>query len=593
MLPWTTYEAMTAAALTQPETFWLEAAQRITWKQPPATACRVRKDGWYDWFAGATLNTCHNALDRHVENGRADQTALVWHSCATKEQQSITYGALQGRVAGFAGSLRALGVGKGDRVLISMPTMIETAIAMLACARLGAVHVVVFAGYAGPELAARIDDVAPKVIITASCSFQGRTAISSTPALQEALARATHTAQACIIVQRAACPTRLMAGRDYDFHTLELAAPVPPVPVMAEDPLYILHTSGTTGKAKGIVRDNGGHAVALALSMELVYGCQPGDTFFTTSDLGWVVGHSYGVYAPLISGCTSVIVEGSASASTIRTLCAEHAVTCLFTTPTQMRLIRQESRHICPPAPPTLARIFVAGEYADPTLLDWARSCFKRPVVNHWWQTETGWSITAHFFGLHEPEPTNLTNEIGRPAPGFRPVIAPALPGEPCGEIMLALPLPPCCLAGVWREHSIHAPELYLDDTGQYYRSFDEGMIDTDHAVRMLGRSDDVIKVSGRRISGIQIEKIIAIHPAVHSCAVVAVADTLRGQRPVAYVVIDTGADTPPTADDLITEVNKTLGRWTGLRDIHFVEALPTTKSGKITRKALATAQSL
>lgn len=593
MLPWTSYEAMSAAARHQPESFWLEAAQRIAWKQPPTTACRARPDGWHDWFAGATLNTCHNAVDRHVESGRAGQAALVWHSCATREQQTITYGALQGRVAGFAGGLRALGVEKGDRVLISMPTMIETAIAMLACARLGAVHVVVFAGYAGPELAQRIDDVTPKIIITASCSFQGRTAISSTPALEQALTAASHAPLACIVLQRAACMAKLLPGRDYDFHTLELASPAAPVSVKAEDPLYILHTSGTTGKAKGIVRDNGGHAVALALSMELVYGCQPGDTFFTTSDLGWVVGHSYGIYAPLISGCTSIIVEGAVSTSALHQLCLEHSVTCLFTTPTQMRLMRQESRHAPSIIWPMLARIFVAGEYADPTLLDWARAFFEKPVVNHWWQTETGWSITAHFFGLSAPEPPSLKNEIGRPAPGFHLSISSAVPGEPCGEIMLALPLPPGCLAGLWRDHAIRAPELYLDVTRHYYRSFDEGMIDTDQAVRMLGRSDDVIKVSGRRISGIQIEKIIATHPAVHSCAVVAVADPLRGQRPVAYVVAEAGLGASPVAEDIIMAVNKTLGRWTGLRDIHFVESLPTTKSGKITRKSLANAQGI
>ncbi|WP_048884008.1 AMP-binding protein, partial [Komagataeibacter intermedius] len=299
MLPWTTYEAMHDAALNQPEPFWLEAAQRITWKQAPMTACRTRADGWHDWFPDATLNTCHNAVDRHVENGRGEQAALIWHSCATKERQVVTYRELQGRVAGFAGGLRSLGVGKGDRVLIAMPTMIETTIAMLACARIGAVHVVVFAGYAGPELAHRIDDVAPKVIIIASCSFQGQTPIPSAPPLHEALARATHRPRACVIVQRPACPVSPVPMRDHDFHTLEQSAPAEPVTLRSEDPLYILHTSGTTGHPKGIVRDNGGHAVALALSMDLIYGCKPGDTFFTTSDLGWVVGHSYGVYAPL------------------------------------------------------------------------------------------------------------------------------------------------------------------------------------------------------------------------------------------------------------------------------------------------------
>lgn len=587
MIPWATYEAMYGASINQPEAFWLDAARRITWKQAPVTACQPRADGWHDWFPGATLNTCYNAVDRHVEGGLGEQAALIWYSCATKERQAVTYRELQGRVAGFSGGLRSLGVKKGDRVLIAMPTMIESAIAMLACARIGAVHVVVFGGYAGPELGRRIDDVTPKVVIVASCSFQRQTAIPSAPVLHEALTGATYRPQACIILQRAACPAPLLPGRDHDFHLLEQSAPAEPLMLRSEDPLYILHTSGTTGAAKGIVRDNGGHAVALALSMALIYGCGTGDTFFTTSDLGWVVGHSYGVYAPLLSGCTSVIMEGGENTASIRALCLEHAVTCLFTTPTQVRLMRQESRNPAEGVMSTLARVFVAGEYADPTLLDWARSYFQRPVVNHWWQTETGWSITAHFFGIPEPEPVTLVNDIGRPAPGFRPVIVPSTPDEPCGEIVLALPLPPGCLAGVWKDKAFHVPVGYLDDSGKYYRTFDEGMIDAGYAVHMLGRSDDVIKVAGRRISGVQIEKIIAAHPAVHACAVVAVPDELRGQRPVAYVVPAFVLDCSSVSKEISRHVDHALGRWVGLREIRFVDRLPTTRSGKITRKKL------
>ncbi|MBL7236730.1 MAG: AMP-binding protein [Komagataeibacter hansenii] len=587
MVPWATYKSMYDAALNQPGQFWLDAARRVTWTQKPRLACRTRADGWHDWFPDATLNTCHNAVDRHVENGRGGQAALIWHSCATKERQAITYHDLRQRVAGFAGGLRSLGVGQGDRVLIAMPTMIETAIAMLACARIGAVHVVVFSGYAGPELARRIDDVAPKVIMIASCSFQGHSAVPAAPVLNDALATAMHRPQACVIVQRPACTAPLLPGRDHDFHMLEHSTPVGPVTLRSEDPLYILHTSGTTGHAKGIVRDNGGHAVALALSMELIYGCKPGDTFFTTSDLGWVVGHSYGVYAPLLNGCSSVIVEGAPSASLIQALCHEYGVRCLFTTPTQMRLMRQEGRHPSGVILPALARIFVAGEYADPTLLDWARSYFRKPVVNHWWQTETGWSITAHFFGLPECEPTSLMNEIGRPAPGFRPAIAPAFAQHSCGEIVLSLPLPPGCLAGMWKDGGVRVPSTYLDDTGRYYRTFDEGMIDGAHGVHMLGRSDDVIKVAGRRISGVQIEKVIATHPAVHACAVVAVPDDLRGQRPVAYVVPVAGTGCAPSSEEIIAQVRRVIGRWVGLRDVRFVRHLPTTISGKIRRRHL------
>ncbi|MBS1002903.1 AMP-binding protein [Acetobacter thailandicus] len=587
MLPWTTYDAMYDAAVSAPEIFWLNAARRITWKQAPSVACRVREDGWHDWFPGATLNTCYNAVDRHVEGGRGAQPALVWCSCATKEHQVVTYQELKTRVAGFAGGLRALGVGRGDRVLITMPTMVETVVAMLACARLGAVHVVVFAGYAGPELAQRIDDVTPKVVVAASCSFQGRTVMPSVPVLSEALSLATYKPSACVIVQRDACPAALQPGRDYNFHVLEEAEPAEPVLLHAEDPLYILHTSGTTGRAKGIVRDNGGHAVALALSMELIYDCKPGDTFFTTSDLGWVVGHSYGVYAPLISGCTSVLAEGCTAAASVMALCRRHTVKCLFTTPTQMRLIRHESRYHSDVKLPALEQIFIAGEYADPALLDWARSFFHKPVLNHWWQTETGWSITAHFSGLPDYNSESEGNEIGRPAPGFLPVIQPPASGGESGEIFLKLPLPPGCLAGLWKDEAVTVPALYFDNTLKYYRTFDEGSIEEDLTVRMFGRSDDVIKVAGRRISGVQIEKIISSHPAVYNCAVIATSDPLRGQRPVAYVVTKTEAEHELSSDQIVRKVHDMLGPWVGLKDVRFISSLPVTKSGKIIRKKL------
>lgn len=590
MLPWTTYDAMRHAASADPEGFWLEAARRIAWEQAPVAACRPRADGWHDWFAGGTLNSCHNAVDRHVAAGRGEQSALVWHSGATRETRSLSYAALQQRVAGFAGGLRALGVDRGDRVLIAAPCMVETAIAMLACARLGAVHVVVFAGYAAAELARRIDDVTPKIVVAASCSFQGRTVVPAQTTLDEALAGAVHVPDGCVIVQREACPMRMTAGRDHDFHVLERYPPVAPVPVRAEDPLYILHTSGTTGTPKGIVRDNGGHAVALSLSMDLIYGCGPGDCFFTTSDLGWVVGHSYGVYAPLLGGGTSVIVEGCPSASVIGRLCAAHDVKCLFTTPTQLRVMRQGGADFSGRALSALKRVFVAGEYADPTLLDWARGCFERPVVNHWWQTETGWSITAHFFGLPEAEPAAILNDIGRPAPGFSPVVRPAVAGETSGEILLALPLPPGCLAGIWKTGALRPPTAYLAEGGGCYRTFDEGVITDDQAVHMLGRSDDVIKVAGRRVSGVQIEKIIAGHEKVHACAVVAVSDGLRGQRPVAYVVPASWPAQPGWAAEIAERVACGLGRWVGLKEVLFVRQLPTTVSGKIMRLTLATA---
>ncbi|MBB2204931.1 AMP-binding protein [Gluconacetobacter takamatsuzukensis] len=593
MLPWKTYDAMRQAVATDPEEFWLAAARRIAWEQAPVAACRARADGWHDWFAGGTLNSCHNAVDRHVAAGRGEQPALVWHSCATQETTRLSYAALQRRVAGFAGGLRALGVGKGDRVLIAAPCMVETAIAMLACARIGAVHVVVFAGYAAAELARRIDDVTPKILVVASCRFQGRTAVPMRETLEGALAAAAHVPEGCVIVQRAACPMPAAPGRAqdfHDFHALEQSPPVAPVPVRAEDPLYILHTSGTTGAPKGIVRDNGGHAVALSLSMELIYDCGPGDCFFTTSDLGWVVGHSYGVYAPLLGGGTSVIVEGCPSAQVVGRLCAAHDVTCLFTTPTQLRVMRQGGADAAGCDLPALKRVFVAGEYADPTLLDWARRHFHRPVVNHWWQTETGWSITAHFFGLPEAGPAGMPNDIGRPAPGFSPMVRPPAEGGGSGEILLALPLPPGCLAGIWKEGALRPPSAYLTGDGAWYRTFDEGLIADDGSVHMLGRSDDVIKVAGRRVSGVQIEKIVAGHGDVHACAVVSVSDGLRGQRPVAYVVPAAWPVRAECAGEIVERVGRGLGRWVGLKDVLFVKQLPTTVSGKIMRRTLATA---
>jgi len=590
MLPWTTYEAASLAATSDPDGFWLAAADRVTWEHPPEGARQTRPDGWTDWFPGGRLNTSFNALDRHVADGRGMQTALVWHSGGTGETRTISYEYLLTRVAGFAGGLQGLGVTRGDRVLIAMPTTIETVIAMLACARLGAIHVVVFAGYSPQELARRIDDVAPKLVIIASCCFQGRTAVPSQPALVEALDMSGHQTNGCVILQRDACPATLQAGRDHDYADLERSELADAVSLRSEDPLYILHTSGTTGRSKGVVRDHGGHAVALALSMELIYGCRPGETFFTTSDLGWVVGHSYGVYAPLLNGCTSVIVEGGVSGDDIMTLCRDFDVKCLFTTPTQLRLLRQERRHTAA-QPHTLAHVFIAGEYADSTLVEWATRYFNRPVLNHWWQTETGWSITAQFCGLSDEIVASSLQGIGRPSPGFRVSIEQTRAEDVCGEVMIALPLPPGCLAGIWKSGRTEAPQASLDGSGRAYRTFDEGAFDSSGTMHMLGRSDDVIKVAGRRISAVQIENIIAADPDVNACAVVAVTDELRGHRPVAFVVHQPWLVQAPDKARLIERVSTALGRWVGLREIHFVSTLPTTTSGKILRRSLAASQ--
>ncbi|GBQ81030.1 acetyl-CoA synthetase [Gluconacetobacter johannae DSM 13595] len=572
MLPWTTHRDMMAAYRADPDGFWLAAARRIAWTRHPEGAATRRADGWHDWFAGGWLNSCYNAVDRHVDAGHGEREALIWHGAADGACETLTYAALRARVAGFAGGLRDLGVRTGDRVLISMPSLPETVIAMLACARLGAIHVVVFGGYAARELAARIDDTAPVVVIAATCGFQGRTMVPHMPLLEQALALAVHRPSACVLVRRAACPVGLRPGRDHDFHALERHAPADPVAVRAEDPLYILHTSGTTGAPKGVVRDNGGHAVALALSMELIYGMAPGQVFFTTSDLGWVVGHSYAVYGPLLAGCTSLFAEGPLEARAILPLCARHRVRVLFTTPTSLRLLRRQAGDGPLSGGPDLAAVFVAGERSDPELLAWAGRALGRPVLDHWWQTETGWSIAGPSLGLRDADLT------ARPGPGFD------LQARE-GELILRLPLPPGCLSGVWRGADF--PDRYLDATRHYYRTFDVGALGADGMVRLTARLDDVIKVAGRRIASGQLEDVIAAHPMVGECAVVGVPSGLRGEIPVAYVVPSVPVATPGLGADLVDLVRRQIGPFTGLRDVVFVGSLPRTRSGKIVRRAL------
>ncbi|MBB2200903.1 AMP-binding protein [Gluconacetobacter tumulisoli] len=582
MFPWTTHRDMMAAYRADPDGFWLSAARNIAWTRHPEGAATRRADGWHDWFAGGWLNSCYNAVDRHVDAGHGDRDALIWHGEAVGATETLTYATLRARVAGFAGGLRDLGVGKGDRVLVSMPSLPETVIAMLACARLGAIHVVVFGGYAARELAARIDDTTPKVVISATCGFQGRTMVPHMPLLEEALALAAHRPSACVVLRRPACPVTLRPGRDHDFHALEHHAPADPVAVRAEDPLYILHTSGTTGSPKGVVRDNGGHAVALTLSMELIYGMAPGQVFFTTSDLGWVVGHSYAVYAPLLAGCTSLFAEGPLDARTILPLCARHRVRILFTTPTSLRLMRRQAADGPLSGGPDLAAVFVAGERSDPDLLAWAEQGLGRPVLDHWWQTETGWSIAGPCLGLRDADLT------ARPGPGFDLHVG-AADGMPAreGEFMLRLPLPPGCLSGIWRGGGAF-PARYLDRTRQFYRTFDVGALEVDGTVRLTARVDDVIKVAGRRIASGQLEDAIAAHPMVGECAVVGVPSGLRGEIPVAYVVPSVPAATVPgLGAELVALVRRQVGPFTGLRDVVFVDSLPRTRSGKIVRRAL------
>lgn len=590
------YDLEMAKWRNDPKSYWSEAARGIDWIVAPQAAFRLLPDGRADWFPGGVLNTCANVLDRHVAAGRGDHPALIWDSPASGETAKLSYAELLRRVAGFAGGLRALGVTKGDRVLISMPPVPETVIAMLATARLGAVHVVVFAGFAAPELAARIDDTAPRVIITASASYVGRRAVPLLPVLAAALELAGHRPAACVVLNRGPHPAGLGPDQTHDFHALELAPPAAPVPVAAADPLYILHTSGTTGRPKGVVRDNGGHAVAIRHSMAMIYGVGPDDVFCTTADPGWVVGHSYAVYGPLLAGCTTVLFEGSAvgtpDAAALWRLCATHRIAVLFTSPSALRAARQEDNEGSLARAHDLSalrRIFVAGERSDPATLAWAQQSAGVPVLDHWWQTETGWAVAGRFAGLAGA--ADGPDGFGWPTPGFDLRVLDEsgreVPPGMEGELVLRLPLPPGCLTGLWGEATL-AQGAYFARFPGYYRTHDLGVVEVSGGVRVISRCDDVLKVAGRRIAGGTIEDALALHPDVAECAVVGVPDRLRGEVPVAFVVLTrAAADVPSLRADLVRLVRERIGRFTGLRKIHVVAKLPRTKSGKIVRRAL------
>jgi propionyl-CoA synthetase len=577
-----------------PAAYWLEAARGIDWITPPDAALHLTPDGHAGWFPGGMLNSCANALDRHVAAGRGNQTALIWESPASGAQARFTYAQLLRRVAGFAGGLRALGVAKGDRVLITMPPVPEAVIAMLACARLGAVHVVVFAGYAPAELVRRIEDTTPRVIITASCAYTIRRPQALVPGLREALALSKHAVDASIILNRPGHAAEFAPG-EHDFCAVERSAPVPCVPVAAADPLYILHTSGTTGRPKGIVRDNGGHAVALHRSMALVYGIGPGEVFCTTADLGWVVGHSYAVYGPLFMGCTTVLFEGSATgtpdAGAIWRLCTAHGVNVLFTAPSALRAMRCEDTHGARAQGQDFSRlrhIFLAGERADAASLAWAASATGVPVLDHWWQTETGAAIATPLAGSGQVFAP--PGSAGQAMPGFDLcVLGPEgqeLPPGATGELVARLPLPPGCFTQLWNASKLSAP--YFTAFPGYYRSFDHGSIDAAGHVRVISRTDDVLKIAGRRISAGQIEEALIAHPDVLECAVTSQPDALRGEVPVAFLVLRPGAVAGRALRAaLIRRVHSQIGNFTALRQFHFVKLLPRTKSGKIIRSAL------
>jgi len=580
--------------------FWAEQARAVDWFHRPSTVFDPAAGPAGRWFVDGVLNTAYNALDRHVIRGRADQPALVFHSAYTGTRRTYTYADLLERVGQLGGALRELGVRAGDRVVIYLPMVPEAVIAMLACARIGAVHSVVFGGFAPAELAARIDDARPKVVITASCGLEPGRVVEYKPLLDAALARSTAQPDYCVVLQREQVRAEMVAGRDLDFAGLMRPGQFPPAEcaeLAATDPLYILYTSGTTGKPKGIVRDQGGHAVALSYSMRAVYDVGPGDVMFTASDVGWVVGHSYIVYAPLLVGATTVLYEGkpvgTPDAGAFWRVASEHRAKVLFTAPTAIRAIRKVDpagelvhRHDLS----DLQTLFLAGERLDPDTFAWAGEHLGVPVVDHWWQTETGWPIAANPRGL-EPLPL----KPGSPSvavPGFDVAVlgpdgTPVATGEE-GALCLRLPLPPGTLPTVWGDDD-RFRRSYLDTFPGWYLSGDGGHVDADGYLYVMGRTDDVINVAGHRLSTGAIEAVLAAHPAVAECAVIGVADELKGQVPRGLVVLQQGVPTPEAelAAELVALVRSEIGPVVALRQVDVVAALPKTRSGKVLRRTM------
>jgi propionyl-CoA synthetase len=591
------YRAEYRESIDSPETFWGKKAKEIAWFAEPKQILSQDENGSDRWFADGELNTAYLTLDYHVEQGRGNQDALIYDSPVSGQKRRYTYSELRYQVALFAGVLKAQGVEKGDRVVIYMPMIPEAVIAMLAVARLGAVHSVVFGGFAPHELAVRIDDAEPKVVVTASCGIEISKVIPYKPMLDEAIEKSAFKPDSCIVFQRPEV-TAEMNDRDIDWAVaMESAIPADCVPVKATDPLYILYTSGTTGKPKGVVRDNGGHAVALKYSMSAIYNMNAGEVFWAASDVGWVVGHSYIVYGPLLAGCTTIVFEGkpikTPDAGAFWRVCEEYKVKTLFAAPTAFRAIRKEdpeSELLKPYDLSALKAIFMAGERLDPPTYDWTTQTLDKPVIDHWWQTETGWAICGNLSGIEMLTPKAGSSTV--PTPGFNVQIldmsGQELGPDQQGAIAIKRPLPPSCLPTIWGDHE-RFKTGYLNEFPGYYSTGDGGYKDEDGYVFIMGRTDDVINVAGHRLSTGEMEEIVASHPAVAECCVIGVHDPLKGQQPIGFVLIKNGIEIDEEAlqTELVASVRKEIGAVACFKRAIIVQRLPKTRSGKILRKLL------
>ena len=589
------YESTYRSWLEDPQGFWAHAAESVHWYKRWDQVLDTSHAPFFKWFAGGVVNTCYNALDVHVENGRAEQPALIYDSPVTGVIKTYTYHALLDEVALFAGALQRQGVEKGDRVIIYMPMVPEALIAMLACARIGAIHSVVFGGFAADELATRINDACPKLIVSASCGIEVNRVIPYKPMLDKAITTAKYKPQRCIILQRPQIEAEMIAGRDIDWsESLAQAEPAACVPVAATDPLYILYTSATTGIPKGVVRDNGGHLVALKWSMKNVYGMEPGEVFWSASDLGWAVGHSYIVYGPLLNGNTTVLYEGkpvgTPDAGAFWRVISQHKVKALFTAPTAFRAIKRDDypgEYVRKYDLKEFRTLFLAGERCDPDTLRWAESQLGVPVIDHWWQTETGWPVGANFagLGLLPVKP----GSCGKAVPGYDVRVlddeGTEVAANQIGNIVIKLPLPPGCLPTLWNNDAGYL-QSYMDSYPGYYKTADAGFKDEDGYLWIMSRTDDIINVAGHRLSTGALEEVLAAHTDVAECAVIGVADELKGEVPLGLVVLKKGVERSESeiVSELIAMVRERIGPIACFKLATIVERLPKTRSGKVLR---------